>query len=147
MTHAERRLLVRTIYAGASLLLIGFLPWVGGNSAWSSLFALGGTYLPGWMVVVCGAAVAVMAFLELRGNAAFPWKLYLGISIYAVLHSGAFFVFGLARSDFQIGPPLALAAFVATALAAIGMRPRGTKRPRRKRKTKRGPGRKSGPSR
>jgi hypothetical protein len=146
MTHAERRRLVRTIYAGASLLLIGFLPWVRENSAWSTMFFLWGTNFPGWLAVVCGAAVAVLAFLELRGDATFAWKLYLGISIYGLLHSGAFLVFGLAKSDFQLGPPLAVAAFVATGLAAIGMRQRRTKRRRRKRKTKRGPRRKSGPS-
>jgi len=147
MTHTGRRLRLRMTVAGASLLLFGFLPWLGGDSAWTSWISLWGTRFPNWMVVVCGVGLAVLAFLELRGFAAFPWKLYVGVSLYSVVHSSAFIVFALAKSDFQIGPPLAFAACLATALAAIGMRPRGVKRRRRKATRKRGSGRKPGSSR
>jgi len=146
VTHVERRRLLRTIGAGSSLLLTGFLPWLGQDSAWTSWLNLWGTWFPSWTVVVCGLALAVLAILELRGYAAFSWKLYLGLSIYALLHACTFFVFVVTESDFQIGPPLAIAAFVVTGMTAIGLRPRVAKPRRRKRTKKRGPRRKSGPS-
>lgn len=147
MTHPERRRLLRTIVAGASLALTGFLPWYEKFSAWSSWLNLWGTRFPSWMVVVCGLGLAVLAFVELRGYVVFPWKLYLGISLYALLHTAAFFFFALDETPIQIGPPLAFAAFVVTGVTAVGMRPLKGKPRRRKRRKKKGPRRKPGPSR
>ena len=146
MTRVERRLRLRTIGAGASLLLTGFLPWFHKFSAWSSWLDLWGTHLPNWMVVVCGLAVAVLAFLELRDYANFSWKGYLSISVYGILHTVVFFIAAPDESPIQIGPPLALAALLVTAAAAVRMRPRAAKRGRRERTKKRGSGRRSGPS-
>jgi len=105
------------------MFVIAFLPWLGREDAWKTWLNLWGTLLPNWILILGGIAAGVAAFLQYRGSVRLPWGAYFGIAIGGALHSLVFLGFLLADSSLQIGPVLALAAFLVMGLAALGMRP------------------------